>query len=136
MDWFFWLIIDLAAALVAVFIGVLILARPHRNGYTPLVEPAPDAFPIHYRSPYIEPPSWQSGTIPSVIGTEGVINGRPWRRGSDGTPIYLFSGEHGPELLYAPVARYYPASDTLEEAPYPQIDKDMPIVIECEVDYE
>lgn len=40
-----------------------------RKQYGPLVEPAPDAFPLHYRSPYIPDPSTNgaaSGPTPAV----------------------------------------------------------------------
>lgn len=33
-----------------------------RKGYGPLVEPTPDAFPLHYRSPYIPGPGTNDAT--------------------------------------------------------------------------
>lgn len=43
-----------------------------RKGYGPLVEPAPDAFPLHYRSPYIPGP----GTGDAAASSESapVVN--------------------------------------------------------------
>ena len=35
-----------------------------RKQYGPLVEPAPDAFPLHYRSPYISGPGTNGAAAP------------------------------------------------------------------------
>ncbi len=44
-------------------------------------------------------------------------------------------GDYQPPSMQS-VARYYPTDKRWELAPYPQTDKDMPIVMECEVSYE
>lgn len=97
----------------------------------PLVDPAPDAFPLHYRSSYIparsEPPQGGSVIAPVIDPNEPPFPDRPSLQNIvDSNRLTMGKS----------VARYYPASEIWEMAPYPQTDAPDAMVIECEVLYE
>lgn len=54
---------------ICVLLGMippLLMSRMQRRSHAPLVEPAPDAFPLHYRSPYVEPSGPRLVPIPGT----------------------------------------------------------------------
>lgn len=136
-------------ACLALAIGTSDYSRVPRVIPPPLVEPAPDAFPLRYRSPYVR----------QLIGTEGVINGRPWRRDNEGNPIFGYQPrydlnrseppqggsvialpgitmqEAGEALLTMNAAMPH-MQDYLQPPAQPQSDPPQGEPMECEVAYE
>lgn len=102
-------------------------------GYSPLVEPAPDAFPLHYRSLYVP------------AGPDATLNQRLIRMGYEHVPggNRPFWSEP-PRITTEPVVgdlaksigRYYVAEQCYESTPYPTNEHDGTMTIECQVDYE